>query len=526
MALLRSVATVGGYTMLSRVTGFARDMLIAALVGAGPVADAFFVAFKLPNFFRRLFAEGAFNAAFVPLFAGRLAAEGEAGARDFAEDVLAVMVVALLGFVTAPADRHAVADVRIRARLLGRSGEVRPRRHADAPRLPLSAVHLAGVAARRHAELARQFAAAAATPILLNIVLIGALLGLAPYRADAGPRAGLGRGGGGRGPVRLAAVALRARRLPAAAAAAAPDARREAPVRLIVPGALGAGVVQINLMIDVVIASLLPTGVDLVPLLRRPCEPASARRGRRGGRHRAAAHAVAPDPARRDARGGPPAEPRARVALLLTLPAAAALIALATPIVTVLFERGAFDPGEAQATAEALVAFAAGLPAYVLVKVLAPGFFAREDTRTPVRIAIVCVGVNVALNVTSACSARSPMSASRPRPRWPPGSIRRCLRRRSIGAASSCRTRDSNRKLPRILAAAVAMAVLAALAARWAAVPLAAGEAVRASALAAIVAGGIALFAIFAFATGAADLAELRQALGRGFARRAARGGP
>ena len=100
MALLRSIATVGGYTLISRFLGFARDILIAAILGAGPIADAFFVAFKLPNFFRRLFAEGAFNAAFVPLFSGRLASEGLVAAQVFANSVLSVMVAFLYVFVT------------------------------------------------------------------------------------------------------------------------------------------------------------------------------------------------------------------------------------------------------------------------------------------------------------------------------------------------------------------------------------------------------------------------------------------
>ena len=101
MGLLRSSATVGGFTMISRVLGFLRDILIAALLGAGPVADAFFVAFKFPNFFRRLFAEGAFNAAFVPVFAGHLADGGMAAARDFAERTLAVLLVVLLALLLA-----------------------------------------------------------------------------------------------------------------------------------------------------------------------------------------------------------------------------------------------------------------------------------------------------------------------------------------------------------------------------------------------------------------------------------------
>src|SRR5262245_39167100 len=101
MALIRSVATIGGYTLLSRVLGFVRDVLVAAYLGAGPVADAFFVAFKFPNFFRRLFAEGAFNAAFVPIFAGLIATSGHAIARRFAEDALAALLAVLLVLVIA-----------------------------------------------------------------------------------------------------------------------------------------------------------------------------------------------------------------------------------------------------------------------------------------------------------------------------------------------------------------------------------------------------------------------------------------
>ncbi len=526
MALLRSVATVGGYTMLSRVTGFARDMLIAALVGAGPVADAFFVAFKLPNFFRRLFAEGAFNAAFVPLFAGRLAAEGEAGARDFAEDVLAVMVVTLLAFVIA---LQLAMPWLMFAFAPGFSADpakfdlaVTLTRLAFPYLLFISLVSFFGGMLNSLGK----FAAAAATPILLNIVLIGALIGLAPYLPTPGHALAWGVAAAGAVQfVWLAAALGRAGfRLRLRLPRLTPGVKRL--FALILPGALGAGVVQINLMMDVVIASLLPTGsisflyyadrVNQLPLgvigvaVGTALLPILSRHIRLG-ETREAAHQL---------------NRALELALLMTLPAAAALIALATPIVTVLFERGAFDPGEAQATAAALVAFAAGLPAYVLIKVLAPGFFAREDTRTPVRIAIVCVGVNFALNVTLGLFsplAHVGIAAATTVAAWLNTTLlATTLHRRGFFMPDA----KLKSKLPRILAAAVAMAVLAALAARWAAVPLAAGEAVRASALAAIVAGGIALFAIFAFATGAADLAELRQALGRGFARRAARGGP
>ncbi len=523
MALLRSVATVGGYTMLSRLTGFARDMLIAALVGAGPVADAFFVAFKLPNFFRRLFAEGAFNAAFVPLFAGRLAAEGGEGARDFAEDVLAVMVVTLLVFVTvlqlampwlmfafAPgfSDDPAKFDLTITLT-----------RIAFPYLLFISLVSFFGGVLN---SLGR-FAAAAATPILLNLVLIGALIGLAPYVPTPGHALAWGVSLAGAAQFTWLAIALdragfRLRlRLPRLT----PGVRRL--FQLILPGALGAGVVQVNLMMDVVIASLLPTGsisflyyadrVNQLPL---------------GVIGVAVGTALLPILARH-IRLGEEMEARHQLnraielALLMTLPAAAALMALAGPIVTTLFERGAFNAAEASATAGALVAFASGLPAYVLIKVLAPGFFAREDTRTPVRIAILCVAVNFALNLLLGLAsplAHVGIATATSVAAWLNTTLLATTLHRRGHFAPDARLRA---KLPRILAATIAMAVLAALAARWAAAPLAAGEATRASALAAIVAGGIVVFAVFAFATGAADLAELRRALGRGFARRAAR---
>ena len=121
MALLRSVATVGSYTLVSRVFGFVRDVLTAAYLGAGPVADAFFVAQRLPNLFRSLFAEGAFSAAFVPLFAGTMAEEGRPAARVFAEDALAVLLAALLVFVLLGEIFMPVGDARDRARLRRRS---------------------------------------------------------------------------------------------------------------------------------------------------------------------------------------------------------------------------------------------------------------------------------------------------------------------------------------------------------------------------------------------------------------------
>jgi putative peptidoglycan lipid II flippase len=400
MTLLRSIATVGGYTLISRFLGFARDILIAAILGAGPVADAFFVAFKLPNFFRRLFAEGAFNAAFVPLFSGRLASDGLLAAQTFAASVLSVMVAFLYVFVTllqiampllmygfAPGFTDDPDKFQLTVELT---------RITFPYLLFISLVSLLGGILN---SLGR-FAAAAATPIILNIVLIGALIGATPHLPTAGHA--LAWGVAFAGVAQFVWLVIACHRagmpLPLHRPRLSPGVRRV--LRLMLPGAVGAGVVQINLLIDIVIASLLPTGavsylyyadrVNQLPLgvvgiaIGTALLPLLSRQLREG----------ASEDARNSMNRG------IEVALLLTVPAAAALLVIAGPIITVLFERGEFSAQTATATAQALMAYAIGLPAYVLIKVLGPGYFSREDTVTPVKIAIVCVAVNVILNLT------------------------------------------------------------------------------------------------------------------------------
>ena len=177
MALLRSVATVGGYTMASRVLGFVRDVLIAAFLGAGPVADAFFVAQRLPNLFRSLFAEGAFNAAFVPLFAGMLARRRPTRAKRFAEEALSVLLTALLVFVVARRDLHALAD-----RMCIAPGFAAVPANSPSPssstRITFPYLLFISLVALQGGVLNSldRFAAAAATPVLLNIFLIAALV--------------------------------------------------------------------------------------------------------------------------------------------------------------------------------------------------------------------------------------------------------------------------------------------------------------------------------------------------------------
>jgi putative peptidoglycan lipid II flippase len=399
MALGRWVATVGGYTMGSRVLGFTRDILIASTLGAGPIADAFFIAFKLPNFLRRLFAEGAFNAAFVPLFAGTLERDGREAAKSFAEDILTVLlwillivvvvaqiVMPWLMYVLAPGFAEDPDKFDLTVQLT---------RLTFPYILFISLVSLLGGVLNS----LYKFAAVAATPILLNLCLIASLLGLSEWTETPGHAIAIGVTIGG---------ILQFVWLVVAASRAGMSLRLRWPrltpgvKRLLIiaaPAALGAGVAQVNLVVDVIIASLLPPGsvsflyyadrVNQLPL---------------GVVGVAVGTALLPLLSRQ-VRAGEAAEARQslnraiEMALLLALPAAVALIVVSGPVIIVLFERGAFGAAESAAATGALIAYAGGLPAFVLIKVLAPGYFARQDTKTPVRIAILCLVVNVVLNL-------------------------------------------------------------------------------------------------------------------------------
>lgn len=399
MNLVRAITTVGGFTMMSRILGFVRDILIAAALGAGLVADAFFVAFKLPNLFRRLFAEGAFSAAFVPIFAGAVQSDGREAARTFAEQAMSVLLVALL-VITALAEVSMPWLMRL----------VAPGFLDEPEKFDLTVtftritfpyllfISLVSLLSGVLNSLGR-FAAAAATPVLLNLCLIGAILILAPHLPTAGHA--LVWGVAGAGVVQFiwlyAAVAKEGLWLRLPKPRITQDIRTLC--RRALPVAVGAGIYQINLVIDMVIASFLPSGsisylfyadrvnqlplgvvgvavgTALLPLLSRQV---------RAGEHDAALHS----------------QNRAlEFALLLTLPAAVALFVIADPIITVLFQRGAFAQEQTVATAAALAVYALGLPAYVLVKALAPGFFAREDTRTPVVISVIAMVVNIVLSL-------------------------------------------------------------------------------------------------------------------------------
>jgi len=507
MALLRSVATVGSYTLLSRVFGFVRDILTAAILGAGPVADAFFVAQRLPNLFRSLFAEGAFSAAFVPLFAGTMAEHGKEAARIFAEDALAVLLAALFGFVLLgeifmPAVMEVIAP--------GFSED--PGKFAlavELARITFPYLLFIALVALQGGVLnsVDRFAAAAATPVLLNLFLIAALLMMDRFGWHDGRALAWAVTGAGLAQflwlMFSCARAGLALRLPLPRLT--PGVKRT--LAIMAPGTVGAGVTQLNLLISTALASLLPGGsvsylyyadrLNQLPL---------------GVVGIAVGTAILP-PLSRQIRLGHVTDAVAtqnrglELALLLTLPAAVALALLATPILSVLFQRGAFGAADTAATAAALSAYAAGLPAFVLIRVLAPAFFARHDTATPVKIAIGTMAANLGLTlVLMQFLAHVGIALATTIAGWINAlTLLLLLIRRGHFRFD----RRARRNLPRVGAAALGMGVVLALL-QVALAPALGGPAVlRIGALAGLVGAGLAAFALLALVFGIADWRDL-----------------
>ncbi len=356
-----------------------------------------------------------------------------------------------------------------------------------------------------------RFWAAAATPILLNLSLIGALLGLA--RVLDTPAHALAWGVAGAGLAQLAWLIAHVRRAGIRLGFGRP--RLTPKVRLlarrIVPVAVGAGIYQINLLIDTIIASLLPAGsisylfyadrVNQLPL---------------GVVGVAVGTALLPMLSRQVKGGNPAAAADSQnraleFSFLLTLPAAVALMVIAEPVIGALFERGQFAGPQVRATAAALAVYATGLPAYVLVKTLTPGFFARQDTVTPVKVAAICMAVNLGLNlllmgpllhvgIALATSISAWLNA---------GLLAWILRRRGF-LVPDARLR---RRLPRMVVASAGMAALL-MVATWAMEGALAGpEGQRIGALAILVAGGIATYGLLAQLTGAGAYGEIRRLL-------------
>ena len=404
MSFLKKTATVGGITLLSRVFGFARDVLMAAGLGAGLAADAFVIAFKLPNFFRRLFAEGAFSAGFVPLYTEALTKEknGDAGssARQFAETVLSWFIPVLLVFLI-------IMEVGMAGVVDGLTGgfdgdEDKRQLTITLSRITfpylvmISLVALFAGILNAH----KRFAAAAFAPVLLNICMITALLLAPPIEKKTALYLAYGVAIAGVVQFIWLAIALARAGIRLVPRLPKPSADMGRLMRIVTPAALGAAVIQVNLLVDILLAARfleegavswlfyadrltqLTVGVVGVAISTVLLPDLSARFSQkdRAGIINALDRAV-------------------RFGLVIALPAALGLIVISDPIITTLFGRGAFTESVASATAAALRAYALGLPAYILVKCLTPAFFADQDTKTPVQIAIVAMVVNIAANL-------------------------------------------------------------------------------------------------------------------------------
>ena len=399
MSLARAIATVGSFTLLSRVVGFVRDIVLSAVLGSGAVADAFFVAFKLPNFFRRLFAEGAFSAAFVPLFARELQGQGREAALAFARQAQAALLLVLIPFTLL-----LIPGMPWVLSLLA------PGMRDDPPTFAMAVefgritfpyllfISLASLYGGVLNSIDR-FAHVAATPVLLNLALIAAVLGLTPFLPNSGYAASIGVAIAGLLQWLWLLIACRRDGVGMKLVRPRWTERVARLVKLATPVAIGGGAQQISVMLDVVWASLLPVGT--ISALYYADRIAQLPLGVVGI---AVGTALLPLLAK-ELRAGNAAAAMANqnraieFGLLFSLPAALALWLLADPIIRILFERGRFGPEDTWRTAGALAAFAVGLPAFVLVKALTPGFFAREDTRTPLYIAVVAIVANIALNL-------------------------------------------------------------------------------------------------------------------------------
>ncbi|WP_340587411.1 murein biosynthesis integral membrane protein MurJ [Erythrobacter alti] len=411
MSLLKNVGTIGGLTMVSRVAGMVREMIFSRVLGASEVTDAWFQALIIPNVFRRLFAEGAFSAAFVPMFSKRLHKDGEAGAdgleeaRSFSNDVISVFVPALIALtaileIAMPGVIWLLSDKPVNPTEFDYS--------VDFARIMFPYILLVSVVTLLTGMLnsVSRFGPGASFPIILNFVLIGTLLAI-EY---------LGIGGGDvvtmgyivawaipvAGVIQLAWLVYWAhvegfRPRWISRPRLTPEVKRLGIIAL--PAAIGGGAYQINTLLQVYFLNQLegsavswmnyadrlnqlPLGIIGIALSTAILPTLSKFIGAKdnAGAARIQSNAI-------------------ELGMLLTLPAAVALSVCAVPFITIIFGGGRFDANDAAMTGGVLAVLVAGLPAYVLVKVLVPSFYARSDTRTPVYAAFAALAVFIAFNI-------------------------------------------------------------------------------------------------------------------------------
>ena len=407
MSLLKNVGTIGSLTMVSRVAGLAREMIFSRVLGANEVTDAWFQALILPNVFRRLFAEGAFSAAFVPMFSKRLHA-GEDGleqARSFSQDVISVFVPALIALtaifqIAMPGVIWLLADKPIDPASFAYS--------VDFARIMFPYIFLVSIVTLLTGMLnsVSRFGPGASFPIIFNLVLIATLLFIETTSGDSSDIEAMGYivawAVPTAGVLQLAWLVFWARKEGfrprwISRPKVTPEVKRLGIIAL--PAAIGGGAYQINTLLQVYFLNQLESGavswmnyadrLNQLPLgiigiaLSTAILPSLSKfvgANDREGASRLQSNAI-------------------ELGMLLTLPAAVALSICAVPFITIIFGGGRFDATDAAMTGSVLAVLVAGLPAYVLVKVLVPSFYARSDTKTPVYAAFAALAVFISFNI-------------------------------------------------------------------------------------------------------------------------------
>jgi putative peptidoglycan lipid II flippase len=397
MKLIRSIVSVGIYTIFSRVTGFARDILMASLIGAGATMDALVIAIKIPSFLRRIFAEGAFNASFVPIFNDLLHRQSQAEAIKFARTVLSFITLSLLGIILVfeiwmpwllpllvPGFKNETLALAI-----------------DLSRITFPFALLISLVALFSGILnsLERFDAAASSPIAGNIFLVGILLMADPHTVVSGKPVAVAILGSGVAQMIWVLIPCFFGGIPLKFEIPRLTPPMRQFMKRFVPGALGSGVFQVQLFVGMSIGSLLPAGtmsylhyadrLHQLPIsviggaISTALLPALSRQSREGNHQEALF-----------------SQNRAiEFSLLISLPAMIALTFLSYPLISVIFYRGAFSLSAVQETAYTLTALSMGLPAYILIKIFNTSFFSRQDTATPLQVAGISILMDLGLNL-------------------------------------------------------------------------------------------------------------------------------
>lgn len=399
MSLFKSAFIVGGGTLLSRVVGYIRDIFIAYFLGVGALADAFFVAQRLPNCFRSLFAEGAFNAAFVPMFSSKLASDGKEKSVVFASHIFSFMAIFLTVFsiiimIFMPAVTSVLA--------WGFKGnEEQFNTTVELSRIAFPYLLLVSLVALQSGVLNSlgRFGPPAITSVLLNICMIISLFTLTDLTGSAAHA--LAWGMTISGIVQFIWLYFSNWRVGVVLKPGIPklDADVKLMLKKMIPGIIGSSATQLNIVINTMLATLIPSGVSYLYYSDRLVQFPMAIIGTAMGT------ALLPLLSRQFKLGNVAEAIQSQnkglvFSMLFTIPSAFALATISVPLIDLMFARGQFSASDVTATANALTAYAIGLPAFVLIKVFTPGFFANGDTKTPVKIAIASIILNIVISIS------------------------------------------------------------------------------------------------------------------------------